>query len=195
MTQAELPVAQGLYDPRYEHDACGVGFVADLKNRHSHDIIRKAIQILVNLAHRGACGCETNTGDGAGIIVQTPHAFLQKECERLKISLPALGEYGVGQVFLPTSAHDRRQCEELFERVVREQGQAVLGWRTVPTEDGLIGRTAKSGEPVMRQLFIGRADRGVPVLGDDDLAFERRLYVIRKLVENAVRTSGLPQRE
>lgn len=194
MKQTELPVAQGLYDPRYEHDACGVGFVADLKNRKSHDIIRKAIQVLVNLAHRGACGCETNTGDGAGIVVQTPHAFLQKECERLKIKLPAPGEYGVAMVFLPPTADDRRQCEELFERVVREQGQTLLGWRTVPTDNRMIGETAKSGEPVMRQLFIGRADRGVRVLGDDDLAFERRLYVIRKLVEKAVRGSDLSQR-
>jgi glutamate synthase domain-containing protein 2/glutamate synthase domain-containing protein 1/glutamate synthase domain-containing protein 3 len=195
MRQAKLPVAQGLYDPRYEHDACGVGFVADLKNRQSHDIIRKAIQILVNLEHRGACGCETNTGDGAGIIVQTPHSFLQKECERLRIRLPALGEYGVGMVSLPTSPDDRRHCEELFDHVVREQGQVVLGWRTVPQQDGLIGPTAKSGEPVMRQVFIGRTDRGVRALGDDDLAFERRLYVIRKLVENAVRKSGLSQRD
>ena len=194
MTQAELPVAQGLYDPRYEHDACGVGFVADLKNRKSHEIIRKALQVLLNLAHRGACGCETNTGDGAGIVVQTPHTFLQKECERLNIKLPAPGEYGVGMVFLPPSPDDR-QCEELFERVVREQGQMVLGWLTVPTDNLMIGETAKSGEPVMRQLFIGRADRGVRVLGHDDLAFERRLYVIRKQVEKAVRQSRLPQRD
>src|SRR5438128_2180047 len=125
MTSAELPVAQGLYDPRFEHDACGVGFVADLKNRKSHDIVRKAIQILVNLEHRGACGCETNTGDGAGIIVQTPHGFLKQECDRLGIALPAPGEYGVGMVFLPADPYDRKQCEELFEYTVRKQGQAV----------------------------------------------------------------------
>src|SRR5436305_13580129 len=191
MTQAELPVAQGLYDPRYEHDACGVGFVADLKNRKSHEIIRKALQVLLNLAHRGACGCETNTGDGAGIVVQTPHAFLQKECELLKIKLPAPGEYGVAMVFLPPSPDDRRQCEELFERVVREQGQTVLGWRTVPTDNRMIGETAKSGEPVMRQLFIGRAERGVRVVGNGNLACERRLHSIRKLAKSAVRQSGL----
>src|SRR5262245_52443655 len=102
MTTESLPIAQGLYDPWYEHDACGVGCVADLKNRKAHDIIRKGIQILVNLEHRGACGCETNTGDGAGILMQTPDAFLRQECDQLNIQLPASGEYGVGMVFLPT---------------------------------------------------------------------------------------------
>src|SRR5262245_44083842 len=101
MTTPYSPVAQGLYDPRHEHDACGVGFVADLKNRKKHDIIRKAIRVLVNLQHRGACGCETNTGDGAGIILQTPDGFLRQECDLLNIKLPSPGEYGVGMVFLP----------------------------------------------------------------------------------------------
>src|SRR5205823_8961630 len=126
-------------------------------------------------------------------VNQTPHSFLKKECERLNIKLPAPGQYGVGMVFLPPSHDDRRHCEELFERVVREQGQTVLGWRTVPTDNRMIGETAKSGEPVMRQLFIGRADHVVRVLGHDDLAFERRLYVIRKQVEKTVRQSGLSQ--
>src|SRR5262245_31266288 len=193
MTTPYSPVAQGLYDPRYEHDACGVGFVADLKNRKKHDIIRKAIQVLINLEHRGACGCEANTGDGAGIIVQTPDAFLRQECERLNIKLPAPGSYGVGTVFLPPDAGDRKHCEELFEYIVRKQGQDVLGWRTVPTNNSIIGPTAKSGEPVMKQVFIGRKDRDVRVLGNDDLAFERRLYVIRRCVENAVKKSGLKQ--
>jgi glutamate synthase domain-containing protein 2/glutamate synthase domain-containing protein 1/glutamate synthase domain-containing protein 3 len=191
MTTPYLPVAQGLYDPRHEHDACGVGFVADLKNRKKHDIIRQAIQVLINLQHRGACGCEANTGDGAGIIMQTPDGFLRPECERLNITLPAPGEYGVGMVFLPADASDRKHCEELFEYIVRKQGQDVLGWRTVPTDNSLIGPTAKSGEPVMKQVFIGRKDRDVRALGNDDLAFERRLYVIRRCVENAVRKSGL----
>jgi glutamate synthase (ferredoxin) len=194
MTTASSPIAQGLYDPRYEHDACGVGFIADLKNRKSHDIVRKALQVLVNLRHRGACGCEANTGDGAGILVQTPDVFLRQECDRLKIPLPPPGAYGVGMVFLPTDPNDRRHCEELFEYVVRKQGQEVLGWRTVPTDNAMIGPTAKLGEPVMKQIFIGRQDRGVPALGNDDLAFERRLYIIRRCVENAVAKSGLPQR-
>src|SRR5881227_3306265 len=138
MTTASIPVAQGLYDPRYEHDACGVGFVADLKNRKAHDIIRKALRILVNLEHRGACGCETNTGDGAGVLLQTPHGFLARECERLGISLPAPA--------------DRAFCERAFEQIIREEGQAFLGWRDVPTDNSMIGLTAKSGEPVMRQV-------------------------------------------
>ena len=191
MTTVSFPVAQGLYDPRFEHDACGVGFVADLKNRKKHDIIRKAIQVLINLEHRGACGCEANTGDGAGIIMQTPDGFLRQECDRLNIRLPAPGEYGVGMVFLPADPHDRRHCEDLFEYIVRKQGQDVLGWRTVPTDNSQIGPTARLGEPVMKQVFIGRQDRAVRVLGNDDLAFERRLYVIRRCVENAVSKSGL----
>src|SRR6266404_2144675 len=193
MTSAELPPRQGLYDPRFEHDACGVGFVVDLKARKSHDIVQKAIQILVNLAHRGACGCEPNTGDGAGIIMQTPHAFLVKECERVQIRLPAFGEYGVGLIFLPTDANDRRHCEGLFEQIVGEEGQAFLGWRTVPTDNSLIGSKARSGEPVMRQVFIGRRDSALRS-SEDGLAFERKLYVIRKRVENAVRQSELGQR-
>jgi glutamate synthase (NADPH) large chain len=194
MTIPSFPAPQGLYDPRYEHDACGVGFVADLKNRKAHDIIRKAIQILINLEHRGACGCETNTGDGAGILMQTPDSFLRQECGRLNIPLPPPGEYGVGMLFLPTDPHDRRHCEDLVEYIVRKQGQDVLGWRTVPVNNEPIGPTARQGEPAMKQVFIGRQDRGVHVLGNDDLAFERRLYVIRRCIENAVHKSGLSQR-
>src|SRR5437588_1907482 len=137
MIQAETPPAQGLYDPRYEHDACGVGFVVDLNGRPSHDIVSKALQVLLNLEHRGACGCEANTGDGAGILVQTPHRFLARECDRLGIRLPAYGRYGVGLVFLPTDAADRASCQALFEDIVREEGQRVLGWRDVPTDNSM----------------------------------------------------------
>src|SRR5262245_30750064 len=144
MNPHQAPGPQGLYDPWYEHDACGVGFVVDLKNRKSHDLVEKAIQILLNLEHRGACGCEKNTGDGAGILLQTPHRFLAKECEQLKIELPAYGEYGVGMVFLPTNPVDRRQCEQLFEDIVREEGSTLLGWRTVPTDNSTLGPTTKA---------------------------------------------------
>src|SRR6516225_5698845 len=109
------PSKQGLYDPQYEHDACGVGFIVDLKGRRSHDLVVKAIQILVNLEHRGACGCEKNTGDGAGIILQTPHAFLERACGGLNIKLPKPGDYAVGMVFLPSDPADRRACMEIFE--------------------------------------------------------------------------------
>src|SRR5712664_54583 len=141
------PTKQGLYDPRFEHDTCGVGFVVDLKGRRSHSIVQKAIEVLINLEHRGACGCEKNTGDGAGISVQTPHAFLLGQCASLNIDLPAFGQYGFGMVFLPTEASDREQVEQLFESVAQDEGQTVLGWRDVPTDDSAIGPTAKSSEP------------------------------------------------
>jgi glutamate synthase (ferredoxin) len=189
MIQTAIPAKQGLYDPRYEHDACGVGFVVDLKGQPSHDILAKAIQILLNLEHRGACGCEKNTGDGAGVLMQMPHRFLERECASLKIKLPAYSEYGVGMVFLPTDAADRRHCEALLADIAREEGQLVLGWRTVPLDNSSLGPTAKSTQPIVRQVFIGRSGHL-----DDDLAFERKLYVIRKRVENAVKASAIGQR-
>ena len=196
MSQTGLPPRQGLYDPQYEHDACGVGFIVDVHGRKSHDIVQKGIGILVNLAHRGACGCENNTGDGAGILLQMPHRFLERECGRLKIELPPAGGYGTGVVFLPSNADDRRRCEQIFEEVVREEGQKFLGWRDVPTSNAPIGPTARGTEPVMRQPFIQA--HGLPPVGvgvnEDGLAFERKLYVIRRRVENAVKTSDIAQR-
>src|SRR5262245_10086452 len=138
------PPKQGLYDPQYERDACGVGFVVDLKARKSHDLVNKAIQVLLSLEHRGACGCERNTGDGAGVLLQTPHRFLAKECDKLGIKLPEAGNYGVGMVFLPNDTVGRQQCERLLEITVRDEGQRVLGWRTVPTNNSDIGPSAKS---------------------------------------------------
>ncbi|MFO0863149.1 MAG: glutamate synthase large subunit [Gemmataceae bacterium] len=189
------PGKQGLYDPFYEHDACGVGFVADMKNRPDHDIVEKALRILHNLEHRGACGCEPNTGDGAGILIQMPHDFLVRETAKLRIKLPARGDYGVAMVFLPSDATDRARVEQIFEKVVRDEGQAVLGWRTVPTDNSMIGETAKRGEPVMRMLFVGKQSVLPPDRTDDPLAFDRMLYVIRKMVENAIRHTNLPHRE
>ena len=192
MIHATPPPKQGLYDPRYEHDSCGVGFVADLSGRKSHDIVVKALQALSNMEHRGACGCEKNTGDGAGILVQMPDAFLRNVCASVGIELPGAGQYGVGMVFLPTDPDQRGFCEGRFEQIVREEGQTVLGWRTVPTDNSPLGPTAKAGEPVIRQIFIGKNEVGPH--DHDGLAFERKLYVIRKRVEKAVRDSGLPQR-
>jgi len=186
-----VPVAQGLYDPQYEHDSCGVGFVVDLQGRKSHAIVEQAIQILNNLEHRGACGCEANTGDGAGIVVQMPHDFLAGECARLGIPLPAQGDYAAGLVFLPTNEADRRACEVLFEQIVREEGQELLGWRDVPFDDSMIGPSARATEPVFRQVFIKKA---AALAGDDPLAFERKLYVIRRRMENAVKASAITQR-
>ncbi len=181
-----LPRAQGLYDPRFEHDACGTGFVVNVKGRKSHEIVRQALTVLNNLAHRGACGCEANTGDGAGILLQTPHAFLKQACSDARIELPPPGEYGVGMVYLPTNAKERKACEKMFDSIVLEEGQRVLGWRTVPTNNATLGNTAKSAEPLIRQVFIGRSPKIA-----DDMAFERKLYVIRRRAENAIRYSGM----
>src|SRR6516164_9108735 len=177
MVQTGIPPAQGLYDPFYEHDACGVGFVVDLQGRKSHDLVRKAIQILLNLEHRGACGCEQNTGDGAGILLQMPDRFLRNECGRLGINLPAAGDYGTGLVFLPTNAKDSEHCLRIIDYLIRSEGQTILGWRDLPTNHDELGFTARAAEPVIRQLFIGKGE----ILAVDPLAFERKLYVIRKL--------------
>src|SRR5882724_1053704 len=182
MTRLGSPKKQGLYDPRYEHDACGTGFVVDIQGRKSHDIVQKAIKVLLNLEHRGACGSEKNTGDGAGILLQLPHSFLAAECAKLKIELPPPGQYAVGMVFLPTEVESRAECEKLFEEIAEEEGQSVLGWRTVPTDNSSLGPTAKISEPVIRQLFIGR---GQAV--SDDLAFERKLCIIRKRISKAAK--------
>ena len=184
------PPAQGLYDPRHEHDACGVGFVVDIKGRKSHSIVTQALTVLKNLMHRGACGCEVNTGDGAGILVQMPHAFLSRVTREALISLPEPGEYGAGMVFLPRDRIQRARCLQVFERIVAEEGQTVLGWREVPTDDSPIGPSAESAKPSFRQVFIARA----PELRDP-MAFERKLYVIRKRAVHAVWNSDLPERK
>jgi glutamate synthase (ferredoxin) len=180
------PVKQGLYDPRFEHDACGVGFVVDIRGRKSHAILRQALEVLKNLDHRGACGCEANTGDGAGVLVQMPHALLAEACRKLRFTLPAPGQYGCGLVFLPKNPTRRRRLEERFEQIVRAEGQHLLGWRTVPTNNASLGETAKAAEPFIRQVFIARD----PALADD-AAFERKLYVIRKHAYSEIRTSTL----
>jgi glutamate synthase domain-containing protein 2/glutamate synthase domain-containing protein 1/glutamate synthase domain-containing protein 3 len=185
MKMSQRPKKQGLYDPRYESDACGVGFVADIQGRKSHQIVQQALTALDNLRHRGACGCEENTGDGAGILLQIPHAFLQKAAQEAGFTIPSSGEYGVGMAFLPKSPADRKECEKRLEAVVAEEKQKVLGWRTVPTQGGGLGATARAAEPLVRQFFIGRDSKL-----QDDLSFERKLYVIRKRAEAAIRYSG-----
>ena len=189
MSETGYPQRQGLYDPQYEKDACGFGFVTDLKGRPSHDIVEKALTVLVNLEHRGAVGAEKNTGDGAGILLQTPHAFLAAEAERLGVKLPRPGEYAVGMVFLPPGEQGREACVRIFEQVVKEEGQQVLGWRDVPSDNATLGPTAKASQPVVRQIFVGRGP-GCP----DEAAFERKLYVIRRLVEKKVSRSAIPGR-
>ncbi len=182
------PGKQGLYDPTREHDACGVGFVVDIKGRKSHRILAQAIQVLRNLDHRGACGCEVNTGDGAGVLLQMPHTFLQNIAEKDGFALPAPGDYGSGLLFLPRNASKRRRLEQKFEQIVQSEGQTVLGWRTVPTNNKSLGETARGSEPFVRQVFVGRDPSLVDESGDG-LAFERVLYVIRKRAYSEIRIS------
>src|SRR5262245_32099149 len=176
-----IPEKQGLYDPQFEHDSCGVGFIVDMNGKKSHTIVRKALQVLINLQHRGAVGCEVNTGDGAGITMQVPDKFLRVEAGKLGITLPEPGRYGVGMVFLPRDPRSRQQCEELFAAAVQRTGQKVLGWRDVPTNNSEIGNSAKAVEPVFRQVFIAAASN---VKGHTN--FERILYLIRRRAENAI---------
>ncbi len=180
-----LPTAQGLYDPRFEHDACGIGFLANIAGQKSHDIITKGIQILINLTHRGACGCDPETGDGAGILIQIPDTFFHRECARLGFTLPHPGEYGVGMVFLPVEPHERILCEGIIEKIVREEGLAVLGWRDTPVDARRIGRLARSTQPYIEQIFIRRAP------GMDQDTLERKLYVIRRLAEAEVARANI----
>ena len=182
MSFPHLPLTSpgpGLYDPRAEHDACGVGFVVHIKGHRSNDIVRKAMQVLINLEHRGACGCEVNTGDGAGLLIQTPDKFLRKV---VSFALPPEGAYGAGLVFLPYDARDRAAIEDLIGRIIDEEGQALLGWRDVPTDNSLVGESARATQPVFRQLFIGSQGEAAR----DRQRFERKLYVIRKRIEHAV---------
>jgi len=153
---ATAPKKQGLYDPQFEHDACGVGFVVDMKGRKSHRILQQGIEVLKNLDHRGASGAEVNTGDGAGVLLQMPHQFLVTACKQTSIKLPAEGEYGCGLVFLPRNATLRRSLEAKFAQIIQSEGQVLLGWRTVPVDNSMLGDTAKMAEPFMRQVLIGR---------------------------------------
>jgi glutamate synthase (NADPH) large chain len=181
-----LPVAQGLYDPRYEHDSCGVGFIVDLKGRKSHQLVRDGLTALHNLNHRGACGCENNTGDGAGILIQLPHEFLASRCRPLGIDLPAPEHYGIGAFFTSPEESQQKYGMEHFERIVAEEGQELLGWRPIKTDASSLGESARRVEPVMWHAIIGRG-RAI----DDADRFERKLYVIRKRFEKEIEDLGL----
>jgi glutamate synthase (NADPH/NADH) large chain/glutamate synthase (ferredoxin) len=183
-----LPQKQGLYDPQHEKDSCGIGFVVNIKGHQSHEIVRQGLQILENLTHRGAQGCDPCTGDGAGILLQVPHAFLKRAAGDVGVHLPNAGEYGVGMVFMPPQADARQQCETLFAKVIAEEGARLLGWRDVPVKSDAIGEVARRTEPFMRQVFIAR-----DVL--NEAQFERKLYVIRRRVEGAIRESAIHGRE
>ena len=179
------PPKQGLYDPQFEHDACGLGFVVNMKGQKSHQLVSDALQILVNLDHRGAVGCEPNTGDGAGILIQVPHDFFVTEAARLGFKLPAVGDYGVGQMFLPPNPVEREAIKNEFAKIISAEGQTVLGWRDVPVNNSSLGKTAVSAEPFMAQVFVGRN-----AALKDEAAFERKLYVIRKVAEQTIRYGG-----
>src|SRR6202167_5786831 len=174
------PGRQGLYDPLHEHDACGMGFVVNLNGEKSHEIIRKGIEILINLTHRGACGCDPETGDGAGILIQIPHEFFARECAELGFSLPEPGTYGVGMMFLPVEKQQRLICEGIVEKIAREEGLTVLGWRDTPLDGDAIGREARATQPYIEQVFL----RGGADWAQDHL--EQKLYVVRRRAEAAV---------
>ena len=174
----DYPVQQGLYDPQFERDACGMGFVVNIEGNRSHEIVQQALTVLYNLTHRGAKGAEYNTGDGAGIMVQLPHQFLQKATQEENFTLPEPNHYGVGMLFLSKDDDFRQRCVQQIEQIVVEEGLDVLGWRDIPTNNESLGDTAVSGEPFIRQLFIQNNATSA-----DTLHFERKLFIIRKRIE------------
>src|SRR6185437_11054080 len=188
-TATGYPTPQGLYHPRNEHDACGMGFVASIRGEQSHDIIRRGIEVLINLTHRGACGCDPETGDGAGLLIQIPHKFFARECAGLGFTLPEPGAYGAGMVFLPVEKLPRLQCEGILEKIIREEGLTVLGWRDTPANGDAIGRVARASQPYIQQIFVGKPS------GMDEDAFERKLYVVRKRAEKEIIESDIEDKE
>ena len=185
MTNTGLPEKQGLYDPKNEHDACGVGFVCHMKGKKSHQIVANALTILENLDHRGAC-VEENTGDGAGILIQAPHKFLVKAAKAAGFELPAQGQYGVANIFTSQDAAVRAKGQEIFTKVAAAEGMPVIGWRDLPTNNSTLGKSAVASEPFTRQVFVKRHPSAA-----DDLSFERKLYVLRKVANNAIRVAKI----
>ena len=181
-----LVLRDGLYEPLHEHDACGVGFLVNIDGQRRHAVIEQGLQVMVNLTHRGACGCDPETGDGCGMLIQLPHRLFLEEAERLGFALPEPGAYGVGMAFLPQDAPSREACEAIINTTIAEEGQTLLGWRDVPRNSAAIGWLARRNEPVIRQVFIGRAP------GLDIAAFERKLFVIRRTISTRVDESDLP---
>ncbi|MCK4463094.1 MAG: glutamate synthase subunit alpha, partial [Candidatus Omnitrophica bacterium] len=189
MKHKHHPKKQGLYDPRFERDSCGVGFVCNINGQKSCDIIEQGLKVLKRLAHRGAVGADPKTGDGAGILIQIPHEFFVKVCSKDKINLPPFGEYSAGLIFLPPNEKEYKFCKSIFSKVITTEGQKLLGWRKVPVDDSSIGKGAREAEPIIEQIFIKR-NKGI----GDQLEFERKLYIIRKQIENIIRASNLKQK-
>src|SRR5436190_8983293 len=182
-TAAGLPPAHGLYDPALEKDSCGVGFIADIKGKKSHKLIEDALAILCNLEHRGAVGADPRAGDGAGILVQIPHKFFARKAERIGFRLPKPGEYAVGALFMPRDPDWRQVIRDIYSQMIRREGMTLLGWRMVPTDNSTLGESVKPTEPVHMQVFIGR---GKKTASEEE--FERRLYILRKSISNAIYT-------
>src|SRR5882724_4710220 len=172
---------QGLYHPSFEHDSCGIGFVTNIKGNKSHQNISDALTVLENMERRGACGCEQNTGDGAGITIQTPHEFFFDECIKLGVHLPAYGRYGVAVIFFPREIRLREECREIFNRTAEKLGLEILAYRKVPVNTDDIGKTALSVEPEMEQVFIACPDH---ISNPDE--FERKLFVLRNYASNTI---------
>ncbi|HSI40393.1 MAG TPA: glutamate synthase large subunit [Xanthobacteraceae bacterium] len=188
MIDPAFPAAVGLYDPRNEKDSCGVGFIADIKGRKSHKIVQDGLQILLNLEHRGAVGADPRAGDGAGMLVQIPHRFFVKEANKLGFALPEPGQYAVGHVFLPRDPEGQAIVRATMERVIAEEGQILLGWRDVPTDNSSLGHTVLPTEPMHAQIFIAPGENA-----PDENAFERRLFILRKVISNAIYGAGDPR--
>ncbi|MDP2912505.1 MAG: glutamate synthase large subunit [Candidatus Omnitrophota bacterium] len=189
MKYSHFPLKQGLYDPRFEHDSCGAGFVCDIKGRPSNDIVKKGLEVLRRMSHRGATGADPKTGDGAGLLIQIPHEFFLKACRKSGVILPERGHYGTGLIFLPTDPAEKEFCKKIFKKLAEEEGQVMLGWRVAPVDDSEIGKTARETKPSIEQVFIGRS-------GDikEEIEFERRLYIIRKRIESSILSSRLKKK-
>ena len=190
MSKFGWPKKQGLYNPGKEHDSCGIGFVANIKNRKSHQVIQQGLTVLDNLTHRGAAGADPLAGDGAGILIQIPDRFLREECADLGIKLPEAGAYGVGMIFLPQDEKARLDCEKAIEKLVSDEGQTVLGWRDLPTDNSWLSDSVRELEPFIRQIFIEKGKNC-----DDSNAFEGKLFVIRKQAHRVIKTNNLAGQE
>jgi len=182
-----IPEDQGLYVSEFEKDNCGIGLVASIKGEKTHDIVRKGIRVLEKLEHRGAVGSDPNTGDGAGMLMQIPDEMFRDEMKKLGIVLPAAGEYGVGMIFLPKKSDEELICEGIVEDIIKEEGQAVIGWRRVPVDPSKVGEIASSTMPVIKQVFIKKSENVAN--------FELKLYIIRKRIESAVANSKIKNKE
>jgi glutamate synthase (NADPH/NADH) large chain len=179
MDQAESQ--QGLYRPEFEHDSCGTGFITNINGHKSYQIIDDALTMLENMEHRGACGCDPESGDGAGILIQLPHEFFMEECSDLEISLPEPGEYGVGMIFFPKESSLKKACKVVIDNAIEKLGLHTLGYRKITTNSSAIGETARKAEPNVEQIFILRPHN---ITNTDD--FERKLYVLRRYINKTI---------